>query len=68
MTIATAHCAEILENACMRRQNNTTSTEQHQETRAPDQVIDQQRDKAAADARQRHLDRHQFRRIDAKLV
>ena len=31
-------------------------------------VIDQQRDKAAADAGQGHLDVHQFRRINVKLI
>ena len=42
-------------------------TEDH-EAGDPDQRIDQQRDKAAADAGQRHLDGHQLRRIDVKLI
>ena len=42
--------------------------EQHHQPRAPDQVVHQQRNEAAADPRQRHLNGHQLRRVDAKLV
>ncbi len=34
----------------------------------PDQIIDQQGDEAAADASDRHVDRHQFGGFDAKLI
>jgi len=42
--------------------------EEQEQARTPDQRIDQHRNKAAADACQRHLDRHQLRRIDVKLI
>ena len=68
MMMATAHCAESPENASIAGKKTASQNRQHQKTGAPDQVIDQQRDKTAADSGQRHLDIHQFRRINVKLI
>ena len=40
----------------------------HEKAGEPDQGIDQQSDKTAADAGQGHLDVHQLRRINVKLI
>ena len=69
MTIATAHCSGIPVKARLpglRKMTRSTTSTRKPANQIRD--IDQQSDKTAADAGQGHLDVHQFRRVDVKLV
>ena len=64
----TAQLAETSPKTCTAGMMIAASAMRSGKGRAPNQIVDEDGDKTAADSGQRHLDRHKLRGVDVKLI